>query len=41
MDLFVAGGTALNLEFSDEFKVLDDAQMATAKGLFEVAKIRL
>lgn len=41
MDLFVAGGTALNLEFSNEFKVLDDAQMATAKGLFEVAKIRL
>lgn len=41
MDLYVAGGTALNLKFSDEFKVLDDAQMATAKGLFEVARIRL
>ena len=41
MDLYVAGGTALNLKFDDEFKVLDDAQMATAKGLFEVAKIRL
>ena len=41
MELFVAGGTALNLKFNDEFKVLDDAQMATAKGLFEVAKIRL
>ena len=41
MNLFVAGGTALNLKFSDEFTVLEDAQMATAKGLFEVAKIRL
>lgn len=41
MNLYVAGGTALNLNFSDEFKVLDDAQMATAKGLFEIAKIKL
>lgn len=41
MDLYVAGGTALNLNFSDEFKVLEDAQMATAKGLFQIAKIRL
>lgn len=41
MDLFVAGGTALNLKFNEEFNVLKDAQMATAKGLFEIAKIKL
>lgn len=38
MDLYVAGGTALNLEFDEEFTLLEDAQMATAKGLFEVAQ---
>lgn len=38
MDLYVAGGTALNLEFDEEFKLVEDPQMATARGLFEVAK---
>ena len=38
MDLYVAGGTSINLELGDEFKRIDDPQMATAKGLFEVAK---
>ena len=38
MDLYVAGGTSINLELGDEFKKIDDPQMATAKGLFEVAK---
>lgn len=41
MDLYVAGGTALNLKFDKEFKLVNDAQMATAKGLFEVAQVRL
>ncbi len=38
MDLYVAGGTSINLELGDEFRRIDDPQMATAKGLFEVAK---
>lgn len=38
MDLYLAGGTSINLELGDEFKRIDDPQMATAKGLFEVAK---
>ena len=38
MDLYIAGGTSINLELGDEFKKIDDPQMATAKGLFEVAK---
>lgn len=41
MDLYVAGGTALHLNLDDEFELVEDAQMATAKGLFEVAKRRL
>lgn len=41
MKLYAAGGTALNLNFNEEFEVLKDAQMATAKGLFEIAKVRL
>lgn len=40
MDLYVAGGTSINLEFDKEFKRVEDAQLATAKGLFEVAKRR-
>ena len=38
MDLYVAGGTSINLEFDEEFIRVKDAQLATAKGLFEVAK---
>lgn len=41
MDVFIAGGTSLNLKFNDEFKVVDDPQMATARGLFEIAERRL
>ena len=33
MDIFIGGGTALNMKFKD-FKVIEDAQMATAKGLW-------
>ena len=40
MDLYIAGGTALNLKFDEQFKVLDDAQMATARGLFTAAQRR-
>ena len=40
MDIYVAGGTSINLEFDEEFKRVEDAQLATAKGLFEVAKIK-
>ncbi|EPY6472560.1 hypothetical protein ACWO4B_003257 [Clostridium sporogenes] len=36
MDIFVAGGTALNMKFDEQFKLVDDPQMATAKGLFLV-----
>ena len=37
MEIKVAGGTALNLD-NLNFEVIDDAQMATAKGLFYVAQ---
>ncbi|MDB8790390.1 ParM/StbA family protein [Romboutsia sp. 1001216sp1] len=40
MDLYIAGGTALNLNFDEQFKIVDDAQMATARGLFEAAQRR-
>lgn len=36
MDIYVSGGTALNLELNEKYKVVDDSQMATAKGLYEV-----
>ena len=34
MDIYIAGGTALNMNFDNKFKVIEDAQMATAKGLW-------
>lgn len=34
MDIYICGGTALKMDW--EFDVLDDAQMATAKGLYLV-----
>lgn len=37
MKLYIAGGTSLYLNPSDKFTRLPDAQMATAKGLFEIA----
>ncbi|MBO0555651.1 ParM/StbA family protein [Clostridium botulinum] len=36
MDICIAGGTALNMKFDEQFKLVDDPQMATAKGLFLV-----
>lgn len=36
MDIYVSGGTALNLELDKKYKVVEDSQMATAKGLYEV-----
>lgn len=41
MDVYVAGGTSLNLTFDEEFKVVDEPQMATAKGLFDIGERRL
>lgn len=40
MDLYLAGGTSLHLNPGDDFIKLPDAQMATAKGLFKVAKMK-
>ena len=40
MDVYIAGGTALNMTFDDNFKILEDSQMATAKGLYKVAEFR-
>lgn len=37
MDIYIAGGTALNMSFDKQFKLVDDSQMATAKGLYLVA----
>ena len=36
IDLYIAGGTALNLPFDSKYKIIDDAQLATAKGLYLV-----
>lgn len=36
IDVFIAGGTALNLKFND-YTIVDDAQMITAKGLYLIA----
>lgn len=36
IDVYIAGGTALKLNFTD-YKVIDDAQMITSKGLYLVA----
>lgn len=36
MDIYIAGGTALNMRFDKKFKLVDDPQMATSKGLFLV-----
>lgn len=41
MDVYIGGGTALNLEFDNNFKVVEDAQMVTAKGLFDIGERRL
>lgn len=40
MNLYLAGGTSLHLNPDDDFIKLEDAQMATAKGLFEIAKMK-
>src|SRR3712207_770143 len=36
MDIYVSGGTSLNLKLDDKFTVVEDSQMATARGLYEV-----
>lgn len=40
MEIYIAGGTALNMKFEDRFKIIDDAQMATAKGCWIVGTQR-
>ena len=40
MDIFLAGGTSLNMNFDERFKVIEDAQMATAKGCWLVGTER-
>lgn len=40
MDIYISGGTSLYMTFDKRFKVLEDSQMATAKGLYEVAEFR-
>ena len=37
MDVYVAGGTALNMKFDERFKIVEEPQMATAKGLYLTA----
>lgn len=34
MDIYIAGGTALNMSFDKKFKLVSDTQSATAKGLW-------
>ena len=40
MDLYLAGGTSLHLHPGDNFIKLEDAQTATAKGLYKYAKLK-
>jgi len=40
MKLYLAGGTSLNLEPSDDFDRVENSQMATAIGLFKFAKLK-
>lgn len=40
MKLYLAGGTSLNLEPSDDFDRVDNSQIATAIGLFKFAKLK-
>lgn len=40
MDIFIAGGTSLNMKFEERFKVIEDAQMSTAKGCWLVGTQR-
>ncbi len=37
MDIYIAGGTSLKLNFDSKYKKVDDPQMITAKGLYTVA----
>lgn len=37
MDIYIGGGTSLNMNFDDEFTRVENPQMTTAKGLFFVA----
>lgn len=36
MDIYIAGGTSLNMKFDNRFKLVNDTQSATAKGLWLV-----
>lgn len=36
MDIYIAGGTSINMEFDKKFTRVEDSQMATAKGLWLV-----
>ncbi|XZJ33825.1 hypothetical protein ACSXDC_17290 (plasmid) [Clostridium perfringens] len=38
MNIYVAGGTVLNMKFNENFKVVENPQMSTAKGLWLVGK---
>lgn len=40
MNVFIAGGTSLNMTFDESFLRVEDAQLATAKGLFMVGERR-
>lgn len=40
MDIYIAGGTSLNMNFDSQFKVVDDPQMATAKGLWLMGNLK-
>lgn len=41
MDIYIAGGTSLKLTFDSNYKLVDEPQMATAKGLFQLGLKRL
>ncbi|MBC2576455.1 ParM/StbA family protein [Peptostreptococcus canis] len=36
MDIYVSGGTSLNLDLDEKYSMVENSQMATARGLYEV-----
>lgn len=37
MDIYIAGGTSLNMKFKEEYTLVNDRQLATAKGLYLIS----
>lgn len=40
MDIYISGGTSLNMDFDKQFKKVEDPQMATSKGLYVMGTLQ-